>query len=261
MSNRSWMPLNIPDYLKDTRHLTTLEHGAYLLLIMRYWEDGGLPDNETLISRYAGLTPDQWAESREMIAAFFDDGWKHKRIDAELARAAEVMEKRRASGKLGGTKRQASARQVPSKTQHTDTDIDKDTSSLRSDVSARPTKRSRRLGEDEALPDDWRADAEAEGLPPAQHDLEWRKMRNWSLSSPKGAKANWRAMWRNWAQKAATDLPRAGPATGRVPIRNSANKLAQEMVQSDAKLRSNESVGGVRQAIPNLSVVSGGNRG
>lgn len=139
MSDRPWMPLNVGDYLKDTHHLTTLEHGAYLLLIMRYWEDSGLPDNEALIARYAGLTREQWAESRDVLAAFFDDGWTHKRIDAELARAAEVMEKRRASGKQGGTKRQANARQKPSETQHTDTDIDKGrSSSLRSDDRRTP---------------------------------------------------------------------------------------------------------------------------
>lgn len=136
MSERPWMPLDVGDYLKDTRHLTTLEHGAYLLLIMRYWEDGFLPDNEALIARYAGLTPEQWAESRAVFAALFDEGWKHKRIDAELARAAEVMEKRRASGKQGGAKRQANARQVleqtPSKTQHTYTDTN--SSSLRSEL-------------------------------------------------------------------------------------------------------------------------------
>jgi uncharacterized protein YdaU (DUF1376 family) len=145
MSDRRWMPLDIADYLKDTRHLTTLEHGAYLLLIMRYWEDGGLPDNDALVARYAGLNREQWAESRDVLAAFFDSGWKHKRIDAELARAAEIMEKRRASGKLGGSTRQASAKQTPDNSQHTYKDNNL-SSSLRSDESApasKPTPRQR----------------------------------------------------------------------------------------------------------------------
>ncbi|KAA3527069.1 DUF1376 domain-containing protein [Agrobacterium vitis] len=97
MSNRAWMPLHIDDYLADTDYLSAAEHGAYLLLIMKYWRDGGLPDDEGMIRRYAKLSPEQWSESREVIAAFFGDGWKHGRIDAELAKADDIIEKRRAA--------------------------------------------------------------------------------------------------------------------------------------------------------------------
>lgn len=99
MSNRAWMPLHIDDYIRDTDHLSAAEHGAYLLLIMKYWRDGGLPDDEALIRRYAKLTREQWAESRDVLSALFEDGWKHKRIDAELQKAAEIVEKRKAAGK------------------------------------------------------------------------------------------------------------------------------------------------------------------
>ena len=55
MSNRAWMPLHIDDYLADTGHLTGAEHGAYLLLIMHYWQNGSLPGSERLIARVARM--------------------------------------------------------------------------------------------------------------------------------------------------------------------------------------------------------------
>lgn len=92
------MPLDVGDYLKATDHLTVVEHGAYMLLIMRYWQKGGLgTTDEKLIARYAHLTAEQWAESRDVLLALFDEGWTHKRIDAELAKAAEIIEKRRSA--------------------------------------------------------------------------------------------------------------------------------------------------------------------
>ncbi|MBX5063300.1 YdaU family protein [Rhizobium lentis] len=97
MSNRAWMPLHIADYLADTGHLTATEHGAYLLLIMHYWQNGSLPENERVIARIAKLSPEQWEESRDMLAMLFGPGWKHKRIDAELSKADEIIEKRRSA--------------------------------------------------------------------------------------------------------------------------------------------------------------------
>lgn len=99
MSNRAWMPLHIDDYLADTGHLTGAEHGAYLLLIMHYWQNGCLPENERLIARIARMDAAQWEDSREILAMLFGPGWSHKRIDTELAKADEIIEKRRSAGK------------------------------------------------------------------------------------------------------------------------------------------------------------------
>lgn len=114
----AWMPLDVGDYLKDTHHLQAHEHGAYLLLIMRYWQDGGLPADERMIARYSKLTPEQWAESRDIIAAFFDANWKHKRIDAEIAKAEDIIAKRRSAAEKR-YKPDASAEQEQSKSSYT----------------------------------------------------------------------------------------------------------------------------------------------
>lgn len=108
------MPLYVDTYLADTGHLTTLEHGAYMLLIMHYWQKGGLPADERMIARVARMTADQWIESREVLAMLFGDGWTHKRIDAELAKATEIIGKRKAAAEHMHSKRHAHAEQVQS---------------------------------------------------------------------------------------------------------------------------------------------------
>ena len=82
--NRPWMPLYVGDYLGDTGHLTTAQHGAYLLLMMHYWRKGELPDDDRQLSKITKLPLKTWCDYRATLQDFFHEGWKHKRIDAEL---------------------------------------------------------------------------------------------------------------------------------------------------------------------------------
>lgn len=100
-----WMPLYVADYLADTSHLSCLEHGAYLLLIMHYWRNGELPADDTKLARIVKCTPKEWGKIRETIADFFTEGWKHKRIDQELAAASAAVERNRVNGRKGGRPR------------------------------------------------------------------------------------------------------------------------------------------------------------
>jgi uncharacterized protein YdaU (DUF1376 family) len=88
--SRPWMAFYPADYRADTSHLRTVEHGAYFLLILHYWTTGGLPDDDADLARIAGMSKSEWLRSKLKIQAFFTDGWKHKRIDAELKKADEV---------------------------------------------------------------------------------------------------------------------------------------------------------------------------
>lgn len=96
------MPLYIADYLGDTQHLSTLEHGAYLLLIMQYWQKDGLPDDEVQLMRIARMTPEEWTNAAPVLQRLFKQGWKHPRIDAELALTDEKIEKKSQAGQKGG---------------------------------------------------------------------------------------------------------------------------------------------------------------
>jgi uncharacterized protein YdaU (DUF1376 family) len=82
-----FMPLYCGDYLRDTRHLTTEQHGAYFLLIVEYWSKGSLPDDDVQLARIVGVCPSKWSKMKPVLQAFFYDGWHHKRIDAELDKA------------------------------------------------------------------------------------------------------------------------------------------------------------------------------
>ena len=102
----TWMPLYVGDYLRDTGHLTVIEHGAYLLLIMHAWSRGGaLPVDESRLRGIAKMTPTQWRKSRKTLLDFFKreaEKYSHHRIDKELSTTADLIEKRSKAGRTGG---------------------------------------------------------------------------------------------------------------------------------------------------------------
>ena len=104
------MPLYVGDYLADTRHLTTEQHGAYLLLIMHYWQHGGLPTDDAALMQICGIGGRgkifKWRSICLAIASFFQQpGWHHKRIDAELQKSENIREKRQINGRIGGLRK------------------------------------------------------------------------------------------------------------------------------------------------------------
>jgi uncharacterized protein YdaU (DUF1376 family) len=100
--SQPWMPFYVADYMADTAHLSAAEHGAYLLLIMAYWRNGALPQDEKMLQRISRMTPHQWSQSRAAIAAFFNADWTHDRIESELKKSHAKSINRATSGKLGG---------------------------------------------------------------------------------------------------------------------------------------------------------------
>jgi uncharacterized protein YdaU (DUF1376 family) len=109
MTAKPWMPLYVADYLADTAHLDAAESGAYLHLIMHYWQNGGLPTEDRHLARIARMSTGEWKRAKPVIAPFFSPEWKHKRIDAEIAHADDVSSKRSASAKQRYSNRPANA--------------------------------------------------------------------------------------------------------------------------------------------------------
>jgi uncharacterized protein YdaU (DUF1376 family) len=103
--SHAWMPLYVSDYLADTTHLSAVEHGAYMLLIIDYWQHRGLPGDSKRMARICRMTVEEWLEIRDEIALLFGPDWTHKRIDEELAKADELVAKRSAAGKAAADAR------------------------------------------------------------------------------------------------------------------------------------------------------------
>jgi uncharacterized protein YdaU (DUF1376 family) len=99
------MPLYTGDYKRDTERLTLAQHGAYLLLIMHYWDTGGLPDSDEEMARILRISNKQLPSIWLAIAPFFDENRRHKRIDVELEKQEIISTKRQISGRIGGLRR------------------------------------------------------------------------------------------------------------------------------------------------------------
>lgn len=136
----AWMPIYWADYFGDTTHLTTEEHGAYLLLIGTYWRRGKpLPDDDAYLAAVAKLTKFRWKNFRKKLLPFFiireqngERVWMHKRLEKEILRSSIRLASAKAAGKAGGIAKAIAERKrrgyLVTVTEETDTE-----SSLRSD--------------------------------------------------------------------------------------------------------------------------------
>ena len=103
-----WMPLYIGDYLRDTSRLTTEQHGAYLLLMMDYYINGCLPDDDLVLAGIARLGETKWKKLRPAIEPFFiikNGVWWQGRIEKEMDKAAKMRASSAENGKKGGRPR------------------------------------------------------------------------------------------------------------------------------------------------------------
>ena len=138
MAALPYMQLYVADYLADTMHLNVDQHGAYLLLIMNYWQTGKpLPDNDQRLQCVCRTSAEHWQELRPALEEFFvikDGYWYHNRLDKDLEKvrsksesARKAAEKRHQSTDVKPTSCERNANAPSSDMQtasHTDTDTD-----------------------------------------------------------------------------------------------------------------------------------------
>lgn len=79
MAALPYMQLYIADYLADTMHLSTEEHGAYLLLMFNYWQTGkSIPKSR--LPKIARMSNERWLSVETSLKEFFTESgneWIH----------------------------------------------------------------------------------------------------------------------------------------------------------------------------------------
>lgn len=115
-----WYPRFSGDYLRKTRHLSMLEHGAYNLLMDYYYAYGEplsanvggkadsnaclMPDHSRIYRICNAATEQERAAVDFVLGEFFNltDGfYRNKRIDETLQEQREKHQKRVRAGKMG----------------------------------------------------------------------------------------------------------------------------------------------------------------
>lgn len=111
MSQAPSMPMFWGDYLADTGHLSTEEHGAYLLLLAAMWmsTEPELPDDDRKLARIARSDIRKWRQKlRPAVEDFFeirDGNWHQKRLERERVYVKNLSEVRTEVGKRGARAR------------------------------------------------------------------------------------------------------------------------------------------------------------
>jgi len=83
-----WMPVYIGDYMRDTMDLTGPEHGAYLLLLMHYWQKRGEIGCD--VKRLSIVVKSDIDAVKYVLDNYFileNGNYKNKRADREMLKA------------------------------------------------------------------------------------------------------------------------------------------------------------------------------
>lgn len=196
---------NIGDYARDTSHLSVLEHGIYrLLLDWCYLNERAITTEQAI--RIGRGNP---TETMMVLSEFFcqsDDGWTHKRVEAEVSAYRQKAEKNRQNGKMGGRQKpkdnhhgsQTDAKHNPNQEPITNNQYTEGKPSVSAKRAAKKCPDSFEVSTDMI---DWAA----ENAALVDMTAETAKFRDHTFST---ARTDWPGTWRNWMRKAQEDAAR-----------------------------------------------------
>lgn len=209
---------HIGDYLKDTAHLTLLEHGIYTRLMdVYYTREGPIPAAD-VVRLIGARSKDEREALRAVLAEFFElveGAHVQARCDREIERFKDKQAKAKRSANArwerdeAHTERNANASADAMRT-HSEGNAPRarpqtpDTRHLRSkatSVVASKPRPAKKAPPDLALTDDLRAWA-AEHAPAVDADAELAKLKDHTFAR---ARTDWPGTLRNWLRKAQED--------------------------------------------------------
>jgi uncharacterized protein YdaU (DUF1376 family) len=226
----AWSPFYWRDYVADTGHLTLEQHGAYLLLMAHYYMTSRpLPANASVLHRVCRCTTDADRTTIEQVLRefFVLDGevYRHRRIDKELVKAADISEKRRAAANAKHEKARANASAIaPTNAVHVHAQPQPQPhSQLRtSKASARPT-----------LEDVTTYCLERDNGVDPQQFVDHYSANGWKVG--RNPMRDWRAAVRTWERREKHEQTTTGSKHERRTNRNRTAILAGLGISQDAR--------------------------
>lgn len=153
---------HLGDYAKDTAHLSMVEHGAYTLLLDRYYgTEQGIPADQ--VHRVArARTREERAAVDAVLAEFFtlaNGVWVNRRAEEEIPKALQRINAAKVNGRKGGR-----PKKNPEETQHKPTGL-----SLGSEIKTQA--KAHQSPDTKQIPSDADASAGKPAAPPAPKDV------------------------------------------------------------------------------------------
>lgn len=206
---------HVGDYLKRAAHLSLLEHGVYARLMDVYVVNEEPIPADRAAHKVGARTTEEIQAVQSVLEEFFvldGDVWRHQECDEQIESYAEMAERNRATGKLGGRPPKPKRNPVgfdseptgkPPKNQEPITKEPEEEPPVVPRAVARPPRATRRCPADFVVTDEMRAWARAEA-PWVDVDAETAKLRDHEFGK---ARSDWPATWRNWIRRAGEQRP------------------------------------------------------
>lgn len=245
MSAVDVFPLSTSAYIADTQHLSLLQDGAYLRIMMTMWRAGGwIDDDDRTLANICKLSLAKWIRIASPVRALLlarEGKLSQKRLLFEIEKELKRVFKNKQNGSAGGRAKAlknnrlglATAKVSPEGRQPPRMNATSSPTSLFQGTENQ--KKERKGSRGMALPSDWQPteDALTYGaklrLSPAEIQTMAEDMRLWARANANravGRKADWSATFLGWMRR------ESGKRRGhRYESRNGAASLLVRMME------------------------------
>lgn len=153
-SSKHWYPRYTGDYSQKTKHLSMIEHGAYVMLMDFYYSNEYLPSSDTscdlsnddvLMRICCALDEKERDAVRNVVSQFFtwtEDGYINKRVEEELQKRRDISDKRKKAVDAREKKRKQKDKKIGSSGTSNDTSCDDTSTPTPTDISLPKGKES-----------------------------------------------------------------------------------------------------------------------